>query len=77
MNLTPNQQSVLLVLITEWQTAIQVASQLPKASGAPSNVNQFLKDLIREGLVHANPIVLGMYRLTSNGTTTKMDLLRE
>lgn len=71
MNLTPTQQSVLLVLTTEWQTPKQIADQLPEAGGNTSSVNESLKDLMREGLVQANPIVCGMYRLTPNGMEIK------
>lgn len=71
MNLTPNQRSVLLALTTDWQTPIQIAGQLSKACDNPSDVNQALKDLMHEGLVQANPVLLGMYRLTSDGIATK------
>ncbi|MGG0277967.1 hypothetical protein [Bacillus rhizoplanae] len=64
--MTPNQRSVLLALTTDWQTPIQI-----KACDNPSNVNQALKDLMHEGLVQANPVLLGMYRLTSDGIATK------
>jgi len=77
MNLTSNQRSVLLALTNEWQTPIQIAEQLPNANWDTSSVNQSLKDLMREGLVQANPIILGMYRLTSDGTATKANLLGE
>ncbi|GIN89027.1 hypothetical protein J6TS1_09660 [Siminovitchia terrae] len=77
MNLTPDQRSVLLALTTDWQTPIQIADQLSKDSDNPSNVNQPLKDLMRVGLVQANPVVMGTYRLTSDGTVTKADLLGE
>ncbi|WP_054024468.1 hypothetical protein [Bacillus sp. FJAT-28004] len=71
MNLTLLQQSVLLALTTEWQSPVQISGQLPNASENPSDVNQLLKDLLREGLVQANPVVFGLYRLTSLGTTIK------
>ncbi|OPA72934.1 hypothetical protein BVG16_31240 [Paenibacillus selenitireducens] len=77
MNLTLLQQSVLLALTKEWQTPAQIAGQLPKASENPSDVNQSLKDLLREGLVQANPVVFGLYRLTTLGTTIKTTELRE
>jgi hypothetical protein len=74
MNLTPLQQSVLLALTTEWQTPAQIAGQFPKASENPSDVNQSLKDLLREGLVQANPVVFGLYRLTTLGTHKTTEL---
>ncbi|MEV5026610.1 hypothetical protein [Paenibacillus sp. LPE1-1-1.1] len=77
MNLTLLQQSVLLTLTTEWQTPEQIAGQLPKAAENPSDVNQLLKDLMREGLIQANPVVFGLYRLTSLGTTIKTTELDE
>lgn len=77
MNLTLLQQSVLLALTTEWQTPVQIAGQLPKVPENPSDVNQILKDLLREGLVQANPVVFGLYRLTSLGTTIKTTELCE
>ncbi|MFD0717051.1 hypothetical protein [Paenibacillus sp. GCM10027626] len=77
MNLTPLQQSLLLALTTEWQAPAQITGQLPKAIEDPSDVNQSLKDLVREGLVQANPVVFGLYRLTSLGTTIKTTELRE
>jgi hypothetical protein len=58
MNLTPKQRNVLLSLTTEWQTPIQIANQLPKASGILSDVQQALKDLLSEGLVQINPVVI-------------------
>lgn len=77
MNLTLNQQAVLIALTTDWQTPIQIADQLSQASENPSDVNQTLKELIREGLAQANPVVLGMYRLTSEGSAIKTNLLGE
>jgi hypothetical protein len=71
MNLTPKQPIVLLSLTTEWQTPIQIANQLPKASGILSDVQQALKDLLSEGLVQINPVVIGLYRLTTDGKTAK------
>ncbi|MGO4549275.1 hypothetical protein AB4Z29_31290 [Paenibacillus sp. 2TAB23] len=71
MNLTLQQQSVLSALTTEWQSPVQLAEQLPQASENPLDVNRLLKDLLRDGLVQANPVVLGLYRLTSLGTTIK------
>ncbi|MBS4207236.1 hypothetical protein [Bacillus sp. FJAT-50079] len=77
MILTPYQQLVLHVLSAEWQTPIQLVNQIPKESGNLSDVQQALKDLLHEGLVQVNPVVLGMYRLTSDGTATKADLLEK
>jgi hypothetical protein len=77
MNLTLLQQSVLLALTTEWQTPLQISGQLPNESENPSDVNQLLKDLLSEGLVQANPVVFGLYRLTSLGTTIKTTELYE
>lgn len=71
MNLTPNQKSVLLVLSTDWQTPIQIAGRLSRTSEDLSNINQALKDLIYQGWVQVNPVILGMYRLTSGGFATK------
>ncbi|MFM1655726.1 hypothetical protein ACI7RC_27040 [Brevibacillus sp. B_LB10_24] len=71
MELTPKQRIVLLSLTTEWQTPIQLANQLPKASGNVSDVQEVLKDLLREGLVQINPVVLRLYRLTADGITIK------
>jgi Mn-dependent DtxR family transcriptional regulator len=75
MNLPPNQRSVLLALTTDWQTPIQIAAQLP--IGDPDTVNQALKNLMSKGFVQVNPVIFGMYRLTSDGTATKADLLGE
>lgn len=75
MNLTPEQQSVFLTLTTEWQTPTQIAGLLQKASG--TDINQSLKDLLREGLVQVNPVVLGLYRLTTLGTAIKTIKLDE
>ena len=66
MNLTPMQQSVLSALTTEWQTPMQIAGRLP-ASENLSDVNQALKDLLREGVVQANPVVFGLYRRQEDG----------
>ncbi|TWE05988.1 hypothetical protein FB550_1023 [Neobacillus bataviensis] len=71
MNLTPKQRIVLLSLTTEWQTPIQIANQLPKASGNLPDVQQALKDLLSVGLVQINPVVFGLYRLTADGKTIK------
>ena len=68
MNLTPLHQSILLALTTEWQTPVQIAGQLPEASENLTDVNQALKDLLREGFVQANPVIFGLYRLTALGT---------
>ncbi|WHY88537.1 hypothetical protein QNH39_12140 [Neobacillus novalis] len=46
MNFSTKQRSVLLSITTEWQTAIQIANQLPKPSGNLSDVQQVLKDLL-------------------------------
>lgn len=75
MNLPSNQRSVLLALTTDWQTPIQIAAQLP--NGDLNTVNQALKDLMSKGFVQVNPVVFSMYRLTSNGTATKEELLGE
>ena len=77
MNLTPLQQNVLLALTAEWQTPIQIATQLSNASEDTSSVNQPLKDLVRKGLVQVSPVILGMYRLTSDGISVKSALLGE
>lgn len=71
MNMTSKQRIVLLALTTEWQTPIQIANQLPKASENLSDVQQALKDLLNEGLVQANSVVFGLYRLTTDGKTIK------
>lgn len=71
MNLTAEQRTVLLFLTTEWQTPIQIADQLPKASGNLSDVQQALKDLLNERLVQVNSAVFGLYRLTAEGKTIK------
>ncbi|GIP39441.1 hypothetical protein J31TS4_27210 [Paenibacillus sp. J31TS4] len=71
MNLTSTQRAVLLSLTTEWQTPIQIANELPEASGELAEVQQALKDLLLEGLVQTNPVVLGLYRLTADGITRK------
>ncbi|GAA4850740.1 hypothetical protein GCM10023310_31710 [Paenibacillus vulneris] len=73
MSLTPLQQSILLTLTTEWQTPAQIAGQLTEAADL-SDVNHSLKDLIREGLVQANPVVLGLYRLSTLGTQKTKDM---
>ncbi|GIP23344.1 hypothetical protein [Paenibacillus sp. J22TS3] len=70
MNLTSKQRIVLLLLTNEWQTPIQIAGQLSEA-GDLSDVQQALKDLLKEGLVQTNPTVLGLYRLTPEGTAMK------
>jgi len=57
-----------MALTTEWQTPLQIADQLPQASWNISDVNQSLKDLMHKGLAQANPVVLGLYRLTTLGT---------
>lgn len=49
----------------------QIANQLPKASWNLSDVQQALKDLLSEGLVQVNSVVFGLYRLTTDGKTTK------
>jgi hypothetical protein len=71
MNLPPKQRSVFLSLTTEWQTPIQIANQLPKRSGNLSDVQQALKELLSAGLVQINPVVFGLYRLTTDGITIK------
>ncbi|MBO0995771.1 hypothetical protein [Bacillus sp. SD088] len=75
MNLTPIQQSVLLALNTEWQTPKQIADQLQKED--LSIVNQSIIDLIHEGLVQTNFVVLGTYRLTSDDSFAKTILRGE
>lgn len=77
VNLTPLQQNVLLALTTEWQTPIQLADQLSNPSEDISSVNQSLKELVTKGLVQVNPVILGMYRLTSDGTSIKSALFGE
>lgn len=37
--------------------------------GNLSCVNQSLKGLMRKGLVQANPVMFGLFRLTTDGTT--------
>lgn len=71
MNLTPNQQTLLLSLTTEWLTPKQIADRLPEQWGDLPQVNQSLKDFMREGLIQTNPVMLGMYRLTADGTALK------
>lgn len=71
MDLTENQRKVILVLTTEWQTPIQIADQLPEAPENLSVVQQTLKDLLSEGLIQTNPVVLGLYRLTDEGKMKK------
>ncbi|MFE4814143.1 hypothetical protein ACFQ9Y_23930 [Peribacillus simplex] len=71
MDLTPKQRNLLLSLTTDWQTPIQIAGRLPKEWKNLSCVNQTLKDLVREGLVQPNPIMFGLFRLTTDGMTIK------
>ncbi|MCK1982742.1 MULTISPECIES: hypothetical protein [Peribacillus] len=71
MDLTPKQRNLLQSLTTDWQTPIQIAASLPKESGNLSCVNQTLKELVREGLVQANPVMFGLFRLTTDGMTKK------
>ncbi|WP_144552075.1 hypothetical protein [Peribacillus simplex] len=71
MDLTPKQRNFLLSLTTDWQTPIQIAGRLPKEWGNLSCVNQTLRDLVREGLVQANPVMFGLFRLTTDGMTIK------
>lgn len=71
MDLTSKQRIVLLALTTEWQTPIQIVNQISETSGDLSHVQQALKDLLREGLVQMNPVVFGLYRLTTDGTAKK------
>ncbi|MFF2752805.1 hypothetical protein ACFVR1_03470 [Psychrobacillus sp. NPDC058041] len=71
MNLTPKQRTVLLSLSTEWMTPTQIAGRLPEEWGNLSYVNQTLKDLMLVGLVQANPVMFGLFRLTTNGTNIK------
>ncbi|WP_377520297.1 hypothetical protein [Priestia megaterium] len=71
MNLTQKQRIVLLSLTNEWQTPLQIANQLSKASENLSDVQQALKDLLNKGLVQINPVFFGLYRLTTDGKTLK------
>lgn len=71
MNFTPEHQAVLLARTNKWQTPMQVAGRLPIAQGNPINVNELITELMCEGLVQANPVVLGLYRLTVDGMTRK------
>jgi predicted transcriptional regulator len=71
MNLTGVQKAVLLTLTSEWQSSSQIANQIPSSIGAPSDVNESLRDLMNLGLVQVNPIVLGTYRLTATGISVK------
>ncbi|GIN71105.1 hypothetical protein J14TS2_15800 [Bacillus sp. J14TS2] len=75
MNLTTIQQSVFLALNTEWQTPKQIADQVQKED--LSIVNQAIIDLMHEGLVQTNPVVLGTYRLTTDGSIAKSNLRGE
>ncbi|MCS7462720.1 hypothetical protein N0M98_21590 [Paenibacillus doosanensis] len=70
MNLTPEQRLILMALTAEWQAPVQIAKRLPQTSGNV-DVQQVLKDLLREGWVQMNPAVPGLYRLTSQGITVK------
>ncbi|MBB2479452.1 hypothetical protein H5P36_04560 [Bacillus sp. APMAM] len=74
MNLTQQQQTVLLALTTEWQSPRQISEQLSHENGDLSTVNQSLKELMREGLVQTNPLLFGLYRLTAQGVDTKVEL---
>lgn len=74
MNFTPQQQAVFLALTTEWQTPVQIASHLSDAWGNPSHLNERLKELMSKGLVQANPVVPGLYRLTTEGMARKLEL---
>ena len=71
MNLTPKQRTVLLTLTTEWITPKQIAGKLPEEWGNISSVNQTLKDLMLIGLVQVNPVMFGLYRLTTEGMNIK------
>ncbi|WP_312118013.1 hypothetical protein [Brevibacillus reuszeri] len=71
MHFTPDQQAVILALTDEWQTPLQIVGNLPNACGNPSYINELIKALLCEGLVQANPVVLGLYRLTTNGMARK------
>jgi len=71
MNLTPNNRILLLSLTAEWATPVQMADRLPEEWGDLSSVNQSLKELMRQGLVQANPVTFGLYRLTADGTAVK------
>lgn len=56
---------------------MNLTAQLSNASEDTSSVNQPLKDLVSKGLVQVNPVILGMYRLTSDGAPNKSALLGE
>lgn len=71
MNLSPNLRTVLLALTPEWLSPLQISDRLPKEWGELSRVNQSLKDLVKLGLVQINPVVFGLYRLTSDGAAIK------
>lgn len=71
MDLTSKQRTVLLSLTTEWQTPIKIANKLPEASLNLSDIQQVLQDLLRVGLVQINPVVLGLYRLSTDGITLR------
>jgi Fe2+ or Zn2+ uptake regulation protein len=71
LNLTPNQQTVLLAFTTEWLSPMQLSERLPQEGGNLYSVNQSLKELVRLGLVQINPVIFGMYRITADGITLK------
>ncbi|MBS4173147.1 hypothetical protein [Bacillus sp. FJAT-49736] len=77
MILNPKQRTVLLSITTEWQTPSQIANELSTFSGDLSDVQQVLKDLLRAGLVQINPVVFGLYRLTTEGINIKELELRK
>lgn len=56
---------------------VEIAGRIPKANGNPSYVNEPLKDLMREGLVQANRVVLGLYRLTTDNIHRGIEIGRE
>lgn len=68
MNLTPDQRTVLLTLTAAWQAPTHIADRLSTDGVDLTIVNQALKDLLSLGLAQANPVVIGMYRLTAEGT---------
>ena len=71
MDLTPKQRNLLLSLTIDWQTPIQISGRLPKEWGTLSCINQTLKELVREGWVQANPVMFGLFRLTTEGMSIK------
>ncbi|NIK80045.1 hypothetical protein FHS15_005229 [Paenibacillus castaneae] len=58
-------------VVKDCTTPKQIADRLPEQWGDLPQVNQSLKDFMREGLIQTNPVMLGMYRLTADGTALK------